>query len=272
MAPAGVISDFRVERVHDPVLLASFLDPARDAYMAGDLYEPYWSDTAFYGAFMGDRLVAVVDRFDRIAPPPLISAGDPAAVAAIYAHLADPASGSPPHIFYHAQDEHLDGLRAHFTIDPAAQMHMWRMTCTAAGLVMPRPLEPSQARLVRLTDADLPAAHHTLPVPGQLQPEWVFYAIIADGTYAAMAGTHIVSPKNGLGVIGWVYTHPTYRGRGFAAACTYAVSAALFGQGLRLLALNVRQDNPPAIHAYQRCGFTVYGGLWEGEATALRRG
>jgi predicted GNAT family acetyltransferase len=93
-----------------------------------------------------------------------------------------------------------------------------------------------------------------------------FYGIEQGGKFVALAGTHITSPETGIGVVGWVITQPEHRGRGYATACTSAVTSEFYRMGLSLAALNVRQDNPPAIRAYEKIGFAINNALWEGEA------
>jgi predicted GNAT family acetyltransferase len=58
-------------------------------------------------------------------------------------------------------------------------------------------------------------------------------------------------------VVGNVLTHLDHRGRGYATAVTGAVT----GELLRFcdqVVLNVRSDNPPALLAYQRLGYTEH--------------
>jgi predicted GNAT family acetyltransferase len=60
-----------------------------------------------------------------------------------------------------------------------------------------------------------------------------------------------------LGIVGNVFTHPDYRGRGFATVCTSAVVEELISQSLDVV-LNVGQTNEAASRVYQRLGFQVY--------------
>jgi predicted GNAT family acetyltransferase len=70
-----------------------------------------------------------------------------------------------------------------------------------------------------------------------------------------------------LATIGGVFTHPEYRGRGLARGVTGAVARDLVDAGVQLLALNVKQDNVPAIAAYRALGFTVHRPYLEGHAS-----
>jgi ribosomal protein S18 acetylase RimI-like enzyme len=251
------MSRFSVQRITDPTLLHDFLDRRRDAYMVGDLAEPYWSNAEFYGAFEGSLLQGVVLKYKPIDPPPMISAGNAEAVAAIYTHLAD----TTPALFYHAANEHLDAIRAHYRINEGKQLEHYRMICTAEAFT---PLDDPRPR--RLNAVDWPDLENLMQPPPEILSSMPFYGIAEGDQLIAMAGTHIFSPETGIGVVGWVYTHPDYRGRGYAARCTSAVTSEFFREGLTLAALNVRQDNAPAIRAYTKLGFAINNTLWEGEA------
>lgn len=69
--------------------------------------------------------------------------------------------------------------------------------------------------------------------------------------------------------IGNVFTRPDWRGRGLAARCTAAVVREALDAGLNPIVLNVRIDNAPAIHVYEKLGFRIHGPMIEGPA--LRR-
>jgi GNAT superfamily N-acetyltransferase len=104
--------------------------------------------------------------------------------------------------------------------------------------------------------------------PYQLD-QGVFYGVREAGRLVATAGTHLVSRTYGLGIVGNVFTHPDYRGRGFATVCTSAVVEELVSQSLDVV-LNVGQTNEAAGSVYRRLGFQVYSPFIE--ALGIRRG
>ena len=69
----------------------------------------------------------------------------------------------------------------------------------------------------------------------------------------AVAGTHLVAPAWGVAAVGNVYVHPAWRGRGYGALVSSAVTADLLQRGL-LVVLNVDQDNPAAIQLVSTTG------------------
>lgn len=54
--------------------------------------------------------------------------------------------------------------------------------------------------------------------------------------------------------IGNVYTHPDYRGRGYAKTVTSAITGDALLSGARAL-LHVAEDNEPAIRVYRTLGY-----------------
>jgi RimJ/RimL family protein N-acetyltransferase len=82
----------------------------------------------------------------------------------------------------------------------------------------------------------------------------------------AAAGTHIYSRREGVGVIGNVYTRPDFRGRGLGTQVTGAVATHLL-QRCELIVLNVDPANHAARHVYKQLGFHEAGSLIEAMST-----
>jgi ribosomal protein S18 acetylase RimI-like enzyme len=70
----------------------------------------------------------------------------------------------------------------------------------------------------------------------------------------AMAATHFITPE--VIEIGHVATHPAFRRRGYAAACTSALTQAAFALAPRVF-LMVLEHNTAALAAYKQLGFRV---------------
>lgn len=68
----------------------------------------------------------------------------------------------------------------------------------------------------------------------------------------AMAATHYATPE--VIEIGHIATHPDFRRRGYASACTIALAQAAFRLAPRVF-LMVLADNTAALAAYKRLGF-----------------
>lgn len=95
-----------------------------------------------------------------------------------------------------------------------------------------------------------------------------FFGIEANGKLVAVAGTLAIVPE--VSVIGGVYTHPLFRGKGFAKTVTSAVARHLFGVS-NVVTLYVRSDNRAAISAYRTLGFEKKGErFWVDMGTGLQ--
>jgi predicted GNAT family acetyltransferase len=85
------------------------------------------------------------------------------------------------------------------------------------------------------------------------------YVGIRDGgRLVAMAGRRIAVP--GYREVSAVCTHPSYRGRGYAAALVCAVSEGITKLG-EIPYLHVRQDNLNAIRLYRGLGYDIIRSL-----------
>ena len=97
----------------------------------------------------------------------------------------------------------------------------------------------------------------------------VYYGAFDDDRLVAVAGTHVIAPADDIAVVGNVFTHPAYRGHGFATAVTSAVTQDLL-RTCREVVLSVDPRNVAAVRAYRHLGYREVGKLIEGPA--VRRG
>jgi ribosomal protein S18 acetylase RimI-like enzyme len=166
-----------------------------------------------------------------------------------------------------------------YRVDPGPPMvRMWTDRSTF------RPYPATVQRLLPAEIGDLNRLYQlgfAAWLPSSAIAEGVYYGMRVNGQLVAAAGTHVISREARLGVVGNVLTHVDYRGRGFATAVTGAVTADLL-RTCDQVVLNVRSDNPPALNAYRRLGYTEYvrfeerlihrvGSPWPDLAAGLRR-
>jgi ribosomal protein S18 acetylase RimI-like enzyme len=175
--------------------------------------------------------------------------------------------------------ESIPAIESHYRLDGGPPMvRMWVDRSTF------RPFPADVERLLPVEIGELNRLYQlgfASWLPSSAIAEGVYYGIRLGGRLIAAAGTHVISPKARLGVVGNVLTHVDHRGRGYATAVTGAVTAELL-RTCDQVVLNVRSDNPPALQAYRHLGFEEYvrfeerlahrlGSPWSQIAAPLRR-
>jgi ribosomal protein S18 acetylase RimI-like enzyme len=261
----------------DRSLLRDFLERDRlfGAYAICDLDDREFPRTRWAVASEGGAVVALGVEYSGPSPQPMLVVGSDAGVTAI---LRDTLR---PRLAYVAVlPGQLAAVQRHYHLDPGPAMV--RMAVDRDRF---RPVD--DPGVARLDPGDAPELNRLYRLgfgswlPGQSISEGTYYGLRMRGRIVAAAGTHIVSRSARLAVVGNVMTAPEFRGRGYAKAVTAAVTAELLGFCDDVV-LNVRADNPPALHAYRRIGYIEHvryeerlarrtGSLLGEIAAALRR-
>ena len=94
----------------------------------------------------------------------------------------------------------------------------------------------------------------------------MYFGVRDNGRLVAAGGTHVVSTRFGIAVLGGIFTLPAARGRGYASAITSALVAVLLARGCRDVVLNVNAENETARGVYDRVGFHEHCRYEAGEA------
>jgi ribosomal protein S18 acetylase RimI-like enzyme len=112
-------------------------------------------------------------------------------------------------------------------------------------------LDPSHESLLRaFYAAAYPDSYFT---PRMLQTGR-FFGCLDNDAIVAVAGVHVVSDEHHIAALGNIATHPDYRGRGLAALVTHRLTDEFVSEG-KMVCLNVKADNAPAIACYKKLGF-----------------
>ena len=235
---AGILSVLETDRVYA-------------AYAIGDLQARFFEQCQWAVAQGRNGPVALVMAFAGLQPPALFTLGSAEGIRSILRQELRPAQA-----YVTVRPENLDVVSAVYRL--AEPRKMWRMTVDEDSF------RPVQRPTLRLRPSDIGALNELYSWGGaaffaayQLD-QGVYHAVVENGKLVAAAGTHIVAPEYGVAAVGNVYTHPDHRSRGHATACTSAVVAELLTMGCRTVVLSVRQDNAPAIYAYEKLGFRVH--------------
>lgn len=178
----------------------------------------------------------------------LFTIGDPQAL-----DVALSLHPGPRFTFGSLRPEHRPVLQRYFIL--TREQTMLRMSVTAETF------KPVQGEALRLRGRDISRINRLYSAeggPATYLPrhieDGVYYGVIVDGKLVSIAGTHVVSPSEGVAVTGNVFTHPRYRDRGLGAIATSAVTQALL-QKCALVVLTVEADNDPAVRVYRRLGY-----------------
>ncbi|MBN2303861.1 MAG: GNAT family N-acetyltransferase [Anaerolineae bacterium] len=253
---------YHTQRLTDKAAIRAYLNRDRivTAYALGDLDDAFWPQSEFYGARRAGEsgesgdLVALLLVYRGFDPPVFTAFGEPDGVRAIL-----DAVDLPDEMYYLWLPDNEAALDAYYERPNAKQE--WRM------VLEPERFDPPDlGRAARINPdqaGELAALYQQAAEPGEevvaFSP-WqighgVFYGIWQGGELVAAAGTHVWSPVERIGAIGNVFTRPDARGMGYATVCTAAVVVAGLEAGIDPVILNVRQNNAPAIHVYEKLGF-----------------
>jgi ribosomal protein S18 acetylase RimI-like enzyme len=244
-------------------------DRALTAYALGDLDDAFWPESDFYGTRQNGTITAILLLYRGLDPCVVAGFGDPAGVAEIMGKIHLPSE-----IYYLFLPEMRSALEAHYDLAHGTQE--WRMVLNPAEFAAPdlgcvSRLGPEHADVLAglFKHAAEPGEEIVAFTPWQIA-HGVFYGVWDGDTLIASAGTHVWSETESVAAIGNVFTRPDYRGRGYAQACTGAVAAEAIRAQLDTIILNVRHDNTPAIHVYEKLGFRRYHLFLEGPGLRLQ--
>ncbi|MGE5597391.1 MAG: GNAT family N-acetyltransferase [Hyphomicrobiales bacterium] len=256
--------DYIVQSLHDRDRVRELLRPRIEytAYALGQLEPGLFERTKWYWA-RGDTGVGLVLHSRGGLGDATFLMGDVGAVSAILSIHPGPA-----HTYATCQPQHLDELQRVYRL--ANQQPMIRMAVTreefqpATGIETITLSGVDIRRINALYGSEGGASYY---IPEHIDAG-VYRGVVTEGRLVAVAGTHVVSRHEGVAVVGNVFTHPAYRGRGYAGAATSAVTEDLLNY-CDYVVLTVDPLNSPAVHAYRRLGYREVCQLVE--ASAARR-
>lgn len=256
--------DYVVTALHDRERIREILKPRVEyaAYALGQLEPGLFERTRWFLA-RGETGTGLVLHSRGGLGDATFVMGDPDAIAAILS--IHPGS---THTYATCQPQHLDALQRVYRL--ANQQPMMRMAVTRERFV---PVDdPPTVPLSGYDIRRINGLYSSEGGPSYYVPEHIdaglYRGIIVDGRLVAVAGTHVVSRREGVAVVGNVFTHPRFRGRGYATAATSAVTRALL-ECCDHVVLTVDPRNAPAVHAYLKLGYVEACRLVE--ASAVRR-
>jgi RimJ/RimL family protein N-acetyltransferase len=260
----------------DRGLLRSFLERDRlfAAYALCDLEDREFQRTRWGVALEDGEPVAVGMEYFGLTPQPLFVLGRNDGIEVVLGEILRPRAA-----YVSALPASLAAVGQHYRVDPGPPMvRMW------VDRARFRPFPSDVHRLLPIEIGELNRLYQLgfgSWLASSSVAEGVYYGIRVNGRLVAAAGTHVISPQARMAVVGNVFTHADYRGRGYATAVTGAVTSELL-RSCDQVVLNVRSDNPPALQAYGHLGYTEHtrfeerlihraGSPWSDIAAPIRR-
>lgn len=250
-----------IRHLRDIESVRAHLQPVRAyaAYGLAYLDRQLFDRAEIFEATVADRIALVMHTRGGLGPS-TITLGD----AELLAQLLSLHPG-PRQAFMTFEPEHMDTVLA--THNVWRPQTMMRMQLSPRNFAPP----PPDAAVRRLTRDDahelnILYSEENVGHTGRQIVEGVYYGVSQRGRLVAAAGTHIYSRREGVAVIGNVFTHQDFRGHGYGTAVTAAVAAHVL-QTCDLVVLNVDPMNRTARHIYERLGFEDTGRLVEAMAT-----
>jgi len=240
---------YAVQRLTNPDEIRALLAPERAyaAYALAQLEPGLFELSEWYVATGPERRALIVHSRSGLGRA-FFALGDPQALDVVLS-----LHPGPRFTFGSLRPEHRPVVERHFILTRGQTM--LRMSVTAETF------EPVQGEAVRLHSRDISPINRLYSSEGgptSYSPrhieDGVYYGVLVDGRLASIAGTHVISPAEGVAVVGNVFTHPRHRDRGLATIATSAVTQALL-QKCALVVLTVEANNDPAVRVYRRLGY-----------------
>jgi ribosomal protein S18 acetylase RimI-like enzyme len=251
-------SEQRARAVTDRDAIAAFLrtDRLYAAYALGDLDGPQRRRATWGIAYDPSGMpIALAEHHEGLVPQPLFLMGDAAGARSLLETVIKPRDA-----YFQAAAEHEPAMAATYELEPPTAM--LRMVVDRESFV------PFAGPAERLVPADIDELNRLYQLgfrtgfPMSVLEDGIYFGVRVRGRLISAAGTHVINPREGIGVVGNVMTHTDFRGHDFAKMVTSAVTAELLRR-LPDVALNVHTDNDPAVAAYTRLGYRVHCHLVE---------
>ena len=200
--------------------------------------------------------------YKGLSVPVTLTYGDKSLVGPL---LAEIYHRLPDRFYTHAWEGHLPGLQEHYECDELSlrlRMVLGRDAFTR------QPVDGDVVRLGHRDTARIVSLYDHYPdnffEPYQL--ETGLYFGLHDGPggpLISIGGIHVLSAEYDVAAIGNLVTHPAYRGRNLAKRVTSRLLNEVF-ERVSLVALNVSEENHPAVRLYEGFGFAHNHRFYEG--------
>lgn len=227
-------------------------DSLRYVFHLGDLDDAEWHQSHYYAIENDGKIDEIALVYLGLSVPSVQLFGK---VGSLGRACLDFIPVLPEEFHLHCHNEDIPLLERDLEFGEGGELYrmLWRGFPKGMknSVFETRMIGPAQLKdLVELLEVAFP---DTWFEPHQLSKA-VFSGCYLDGRLVACAGFHVHSPREGVGALGSIATHPGFRGRGLAAAATIRLLEES-REITPLLALNVQVTNTPALALYRKLGF-----------------
>ena len=209
------------------------------------------------------KMLALLFMYSGLSVPSVWTYGGALEVEAIIAQVY---SELPRRLYINMEDHHLQSVRTHYalrnrksTLRMGLHKSHYRPTGDKQGVVS---LNHKDTGAIMQLYAQYP---DHLFEPAQLGTGLYCGIRTQDNQLISVAGIHLLNPTFNIAAIGNIVTHNAHRGEGLASRCIHHIIDELF-QGVEHIALNVVEDNLPAITCYRKFGFRMTSRILEASA------
>jgi RimJ/RimL family protein N-acetyltransferase len=225
-------------------------DPITNILPLGDLYQPLFRVSDIYATVESHRVIGVCSIYRAYSKPSVVLSNSSTETKRVLIKKA--LSQVSDDFITLCTPEETDLFKERATILHRHDEH--QMTTNKPKSIQHADTKPARVEKNELEQLNTFYAEHKAeawtPIQFQAGP---YYCIKRDSTIVSAAGIHITTPQ--IAQLGNIITDEAHRNRGFGTACTSTLAAHLASRG-RIISLFVRVENAPAIHVYEKLGFT----------------
>jgi len=236
-------------------------DAAGTLYMAADLESPFFEQCRWLVELEDARATAVVLAFFGLQTPSVLAAGNLNALQRILRRYGPEL---PARFHTKLTNAQLGIFGDEYRFSDIEELDVMVLG-EARQTTLPDGVE---VRLITPTDPLEPILTLYRGYPGNFfersQLQSGLYAGVWVGTaLAAIGGTHVYAPGEGIAVLGNITTAERFRGQGHCRAVVAYLSTELKNRGCNLIGLHVASTNAPAIACYSNCGFKRHHSVYQ---------
>jgi RimJ/RimL family protein N-acetyltransferase len=258
------MTHIQVEKLTNPEEAFTYLTADRTyaAYAIGAVDTVNWASNTLLVAKRDEcacALFLLSQPFETA--PTLFLMGDPSALEEVFHHPLAPTYFA----WTSARDEHMECLKRHWRVeDPESMLRMvvTRETFSPDSQTSNCGMRSLVAEDHRALVETYETAFGGAPANMRLLERGPYFGVWYQNQLVSVAGTHFQSPTCRIAAVGNVWTAPAYRNQRLATTTVGAVTQKLL-ETCDDVVLNVREDNPPARHVYERLGYRIHCRFWQ---------